>query len=209
MKDSILSYIKSLPNIAENIQGERKKVLEQISSFIVDKAKQDEKALLIYICTHNSRRSHFGQIWAQVLADFMKLNHVETFSGGTEETVCHPNTLKALQSIGFEINTTNTVNNVKVSITNGDKIMQAWSKVYDTPENPQTGFCAILTCSEADNGCPFVIGAAKRISCPYDDPKQADGSAQESDAYLQTSLLVAAECWYVMDHAKRALQGYR
>lgn len=206
MKEAILAYIEPLASLAQNISPERKVILKQISQFIVDRAKENNEAKLTYICTHNSRRSHFGQVWAQVLADYMGLSHVESFSGGTEETACHKNTLKALQSIGFDVSNLSTENNQKISIGSGDREMLAWSKVYDAPENPQNAFCAILTCSEADQGCPYVAGAAKRIACPYQDPKQADGSSEETQAYLNTSMLIATECWYVMSEAKQALK---
>jgi arsenate reductase len=37
-----------------------------------------------------------------------------------------------------------------------------------------------MTCSEADKNCPIVLGALDRISLPYNDPKEADGTPEEA-----------------------------
>ena len=50
-----------------------------------------------------------------------------------------------------------------------------------------------MTCSNADQSCPMVEGMAERISLMYNDPKISDGTPQESDAYDERSLQIAAE----------------
>ena len=209
MNTAITAYIAKLPKLAEAIPRERKVILNEISDFIINKKKLGEKALLNYICTHNSRRSHFGQIWSQVLADAMLLTDVKSYSGGTEATACHSNTLQALQNIGFKISDLDSSNNKKITVSNGAKEQIVWSKTYDNSNNPQQDFCAVLTCTEADEACPLVLGAEKRVACPYIDPKAADGTASEKDAYLHTSQLVATECWYVMNRVSKVLAGDR
>ena len=52
-----------------------------------------------------------------------------------------------------------------------------FSKHYGDPANPQQGFAALMVCGEADAACPFVKGAALRVSMPYLDPKIYDGGA--------------------------------
>ena len=42
-----------------------------------------------------------------------------------------------------------------------------------------------MVCSEADEACPFVKGAALRLSMPYLDPKIYDGGAYESAKYAE------------------------
>lgn len=209
MNKAISNYIAMLAAHAENISESRKVILNEISDFIINKSNKGDKALLNYICTHNSRRSHFGQIWAQVLADSMQLNTVISYSGGTEETACHHNTLKAMQEIGFDISDLDTSSNKKVTVGSGQRDLLVWSKVYDDDSNPQQGFCAILTCAEADQACPLVLGAEKRVACPYEDPKNADGSPDEKEAYLHTAKLVATETWYVMNRAQKHLASDR
>jgi arsenate reductase len=45
-----------------------------------------------------------------------------------------------------------------------------FSKKYDDEFNPKSEFAAIMTCSQADGGCPFIAGAEKRIPITYEDP---------------------------------------
>ena len=41
---------------------------------------------LMFVCTHNSRRSHISQQRAQASAAYLNVDNVQTFSGGTEAT---------------------------------------------------------------------------------------------------------------------------
>ncbi|MCB0818945.1 MAG: protein-tyrosine-phosphatase, partial [Flavobacteriales bacterium] len=69
------------------------------------------------------------------------------------------------------------------------------------PANPQKGFCAVMTCSEADANCPIVRGALDRVSLPYVDPKEADDTPEEAARYDERCLQIATELWYVMQQA--------
>ena len=86
-----------------SIPADRKILLQKISSYIKGKLKEGKIPQLIYICTHNSRRSHFGQIWGKVAAEYYGLPSVKTFSGGTEVTAFNLNAIKALLEMGFHI----------------------------------------------------------------------------------------------------------
>lgn len=59
-----------------------------------------------------------------------------------------------------------------------------------------------MTCSEAEEACPVVIGAAARISLSYEDPKLYDNTAQEAAAYRQRCRQIAAELNFVFDQLK-------
>jgi arsenate reductase (thioredoxin) len=54
-----------------------------------------------------------------------------------------------------------------------------------------------MTCDEADQDCPFVKGAALRISLPYEDPKVADGTPEEAARYDARSRQIATEMLYL------------
>ena len=73
----------------------------------------------------------------------------------------------------------------------------AFSKKLDDEFNPKSGFAAIMTCSEADEGCPFIFGAEQRIPLTYDDPKAFDGSPLQTQKYQERSLQIATELFYV------------
>jgi protein-tyrosine phosphatase/arsenate reductase len=56
------------------ISKERKEILKSTAAMIASEIDSGRKAKLIYICTHNSRRSHFGQVWVNVVAEFYGLS---------------------------------------------------------------------------------------------------------------------------------------
>ena len=72
-----------------------------------------------------------------------------------------------------------------------------FSKKFDNPFNPQSEFAAIMTCSQADNDCPFIPGAEKRIPIPFEDPKLFDNTPQQNEKYKERSLQIASELFYV------------
>jgi arsenate reductase len=53
---------------AENISAERKEILQTLVDYIHSKRETNQTIRLNFICTHNSRRSHLSQIWAQTMA---------------------------------------------------------------------------------------------------------------------------------------------
>lgn len=201
---TIVSFIATLKEDFIQLTAERKTRLGEIAHFIQNQVENGETAELIFICTHNSRRSHFGQIWAKVLADYHGVA-VSTYSGGTEGTAFHPNSIRALKSLGFVIDTKDAGPNPHYNVAYSDgPSMQAWSKVYSDPANPQQGFCAIMTCSEADEACPMVLGAAKRVSLPFEDPKKSDGTPEEAATYLARARQIAMEMAFVFEQISQS-----
>lgn len=45
---------------------DRKELLKPLIDYIQSKVTQQKEIRLNFICTHNSRRSHLAQVWAQV-----------------------------------------------------------------------------------------------------------------------------------------------
>ena len=134
---------------------------------------------LIFICTHNSRRSHLSRLWAQTAADVLALDGIRTYSGGTEATACNPRTVDAMKRAGFRVTTQDTLQgttNTTYLVQAGSTLqgMPCFSKTYGHEVNPQSGFAAVMTCSSADRGCPIVYGADARFAVPYVDPKVSD-----------------------------------
>lgn len=197
----ILKYIEDTKPLIEAIPEERKEVLKKISSFISQKKTIGEKAELIFICTHNSRRSHFGQIWGQALASYYNFDHVFTYSGGTEATAFNPHAIKAIKAAGFKVLKSGQPakpTNPKYEVLFGeDPKILAFSKKYDDPQNPQNGFCAIMTCNDADENCPVIFGAALRISTPYQDPKKFDNTPEQEQKYEERCRQIASELLYM------------
>jgi len=177
----------------------RKQVLQPLIDYIREKRTHKEKIRLNFICTHNSRRSHLSQIWAQTMAHYFKMDNVECFSGGTEATAMFPKVAETLAKQGFEITKLSENQNpvYAIKFDKDEMPVVGFSKKYDDPFNPESGFCAVMTCSSADQGCPFIAGADKRILVRYEDPKMYDGHAEMDEKYLQKSLEIGQEMFYV------------
>ncbi|SFT74511.1 arsenate reductase [Lishizhenia tianjinensis] len=148
---------------------------------------------LVFVCTHNSRRSQFGQVWAHVLAHHFQLN-IKAYSAGTEVTECNPRTLQALHAQGFEILSEEGENPVhKVYFSKEADPILLWSKTIEDDSLPQANFVALMTCDHADENCPFIPGAQARIPYRYEDPKAFDGTDLEAKMYQERSLEIATD----------------
>lgn len=199
------------PNIRSTVEQlnsseiplERKSVLLPLVEYLRDKRKQSQPIALNFICTHNSRRSHLCQIWAQTMAHLHGWHEVVTYSAGTSATALFPTVLEVLKNDGFEIERLSEGNNPIYALRFSQEAepIVAFSKSMDHPFNPSALFCAIMTCSEADGDCPFVPGAEKRIPITYIDPKVADGSDEQMAVYLERSRQIATEMAFIFHSA--------
>jgi protein-tyrosine-phosphatase len=196
----LLQNIEKLTQHFDSIDSERKTQLESLSAYIQQKYKEQKTPKLIVICTHNSRRSHLGQLWLAAAADYYKLPALESYSGGTEATAFNPNAVAAVKRIGFDISKlVDAENSIYNVFWKEDQYpYQAFSKRFEEPPNPTSEFAAIMVCSEADEGCPFVPGTDFRIALPFDDPKAFDGTPQEAEKYDERCEQIGMEMLYVL-----------
>ena len=198
MYSAIQQTCDELVALFPSISTNRREILSNLAHYIQQKKEQDLPIQLVYICTHNSRRSHFGQIWSAVAATYFGVSNVETFSGGTEATAFHPNAIQALRTMGFEIVQEDQSMNPKYTVRFGEhESITCFSKMYNDSVNPIDAFAAIMTCSDAEENCPFIPGVELRIGTTYDDPKAFDGTAQETTAYIERSTQIALETLFV------------
>ena len=181
------------------ISKERKQILDILKTYIQTKKNNHQNINLNFICTHNSRRSHLSQIWAQTMANNFKIKNVFCYSGGTEATAMFTVVEETLKKQGFHIdklsNEKNPVYAIKFSENNNPII--CFSKTFDADFNPSSNFAAIMTCSHADENCPFIAGAEQRIPVRYDDPKAFDNTPQQLEKYRERSIQIATELFYV------------
>ncbi len=185
------------------IEESRKKQLAQLAALLEKRLSQGLPIKLVFICTHNSRRSQMAQLWAQEAAEHYKLQGVECFSGGTEATAFYPAAVKALNSVGFQIEALDAGENPNYRARWSEASeLRMFSKTFDHSENPNRDFIAVMVCSDADENCPFVPGAEARFSLPYEDPKAYDGTEEEAQQYEARSTQIAAEMHYTMQLAK-------
>ena len=189
----------------ESISDERKIVLQPLVDFIQEKATSQQEIRLNLICTHNSRRSHLSQVWAQTAAAHYGIKNVFCYSGGTEATAMFPMAAKTLVKQGFQIKTIAEGNNPVYAIKYSENAhpIIGFSKTFDDDFNPQSEFAAILTCSSADQGCPFIAGAEVRIPITFEDPKAFDNTPQQAEKYEERSAQIATEMFYVFSQIKK------
>ncbi|MBW3523398.1 protein-tyrosine-phosphatase [Chryseobacterium sp. NKUCC03_KSP] len=186
----------------KEIDPERKGLLEKLASHIQEKFHSGKEINLVYVCTHNSRRSYLGQIWAKVAADFYGFN-INTFSAGTEATAFNQNAINALRSAGFDVEKLDETTNPKYEVVFGEnKSSFCFSKVIDDGTLPKENFVAVMTCGDADENCPFIPGCDLRIGTTYFDPRSYDNSILQEEKYTERSNQIAMECLYVFSLVK-------
>lgn len=186
------------------ISSERKETLQPLIDYIQEKKTAKKEVRLNFICTHNSRRSHFSQIWAQTMAYYFGIEKVFCYSGGTEATELFAKVIQTLKNTGFEVKGLSRWSNPVYSIkyAENEHPIIGFSKKIDDSFNPQSNFCAIMTCDSANEACPFVPGAEKRVSITYKDPKAFDNTPQQTEKYEERSLQIATEMYNVFSQIK-------
>ena len=199
MISTIKLYCDNLTQEFNSIPNDRKLLLDKLTEYIRGKQTKNKVINVVYICTHNSRRSHFGQVWAQVAAAYYKVANVHAFSGGTEATAFNNNAINALKRIGFDIKALTEDKNPTYQILydEQEKPIVCFSKVYNHPQNPQSEFAAIMTCSDAEENCPFIPGVELRIGTTYNDPKAFDNMPEQDAKYSERCQQIALETFYV------------
>lgn len=204
MYESVNRTIQDLEKQFDLIPEDRKKDLNELAMYIERKVHSGEKVDLTFICTHNSRRSHISQIWAQTSAAYYGIPNVQCYSGGTEATAFNPRAVKAMKTAGFHITQKSNDSNPVYAVSYSDAALpvMAYSKKYDDLDNPQQNFGAIMTCSHADANCPIVRGAEKRFSIPYEDPKAFDGTSREEEMYNERVQQIGREMLYAFSMIK-------
>lgn len=202
MYPELLDYVEGLQGQLSAIPADRKDQLLKLAGYIEDKLNSGAEVNLTFICTHNSRRSHMAQLWMHVAAEYYG-KAIHTYSGGTEATTFNPRAVSAMRKAGFHIENQGGENPAyEVRISDDYPPMICFSKTFDHPANPVKEFAAVMTCSDADEECPFVPGAEFRIPITYEDPKASDGTENESAIYEERSRQIAGEMLFVISMVK-------
>jgi arsenate reductase len=191
-----------------------RKAGQKLATWIVAHYKPGMTLPITVVCTGNSRRSIMGSSMGNLSAAYYGMPEIRFHSGGTAPSAFNPRTIASLKSIGFEIEaigkeadrgdskTANPIYHLKW----GDGYeMDEFSKHYSDQSNPQSGFAALMVCTEADGECPIVKGANLRISMPYLDPKIYDDGAYETSKYAERRDDIGRFMLAVMAQARREI----
>jgi len=198
----IAQHLKGLTTTLEQVGEPHRSAGRRLADWTAKNYREGELLPLVVVCTGNSRRSMLGAMMGNVSAAYYGLPEVRYFSGGTAPSAFNSRTITTLQAIGFEVAPIGEealrgepeLPNPKYRVRWGTiqpgspSLPEAveFSKVFSAPANPQSGFAALMVCDEADAGCPFIPGAALRLSIPFPDPKAFDETAQEQECYAAT-----------------------
>jgi arsenate reductase len=185
-----------------SISEERKSILQELIHYIQTQKNEGKEIHLNFICTHNSRRSQFSQLWAQTASFY---DGVKTFcySGGVEVTAFNERAVASINRFGFKVEQSGEGNpKYAVSFSENANPLIMFSKLYDDASSAQSNFAAVMTCSHADENCPFIPGANNRIPVRYEDPKAFDDTELESAKYDERSKEIATEMFYVFSQVR-------
>lgn len=183
----------------DSINEQRKELLRSAAATIGEEYAKKGSYQLSFVCTHNSRRSMFGQVMAHLAFQEEGLE-ISCFSAGTEETAVHSNTIEAIRSIGIDLTVIQEGSNPVFQSLIGKENLVLFSKTLTHPTHPQKGFSAMMTCSDAGENCPFIPGADHRINLYYTDPKWSDNTDEEAQVYREkvkeigTEMKFLAQC---------------
>ncbi len=183
-----------------SISAERQELLSKMAADLTHIRAQQAQLKLMFVCTHNSRRSHIAQLWAAALADYYGMDEVYTFSAGTEATAFNPRAVTAMRNAGFLVESDGTTENPRyeINFSEGRSALIGFSKTIADDTNPKEGFIALMTCSEADSDCPLVSGSIRRFSLHYFDPKEADDTVEETARYAERCRQIGTELSYLL-----------
>ncbi len=200
----VTTIIQSLESEFAQIIEKRKTDLKLLGQIINEQMSKVDTAQVIFVCTHNSRRSQLSEIWLRLASEYYGVGSIKSYSGGTESTAFNHRMVDAVKRAGIELTTLVEGDNPRYSLSEEKKTTTSYelmfSKKYDHEYNPSKDFIAVMVCSQADKDCPFIPGALERMALPYIDPKACDDTPQESKAYDDKVREIGREILYMMSH---------
>ena len=198
LKNNIATAISNFTNIPQ----ERRGILDKAANSIKESVTTLDSFALTFVCTHNSRRSIFGQALAfAAFKQYNLLGKASSFSAGTESTYLHPNAIASLRRFGFKVNPepSNANPSLEFKISESESFQSHSTTIEDTT-NPNENFIAIMVCSSAEQACPFVPGCLKRIPITYEDPKIVDNTPEQDKTYDERCMQMATEIFYLISN---------
>ncbi len=197
------------------IEEPHRAAADELVAWISANYQPGKPLAVIVVCAGNSRRSILGSTMGAIAAAYYGLPDIRFYSGGTAPSAFNPRTVATLKEIGVEVEpsgkeasrgSSGEANPIyRIRWGTGLETLE-FSKIYSDAHNPQSGFAAVMVCSQADAECPIVKGAGKRISAPYADPKEYDGAEFEAAKYAERRDDIGRLMLSVLMQARRRLE---
>jgi len=117
-----------------------------------------EKQNVLFICVHNSARSQMAEAWLNRIGG----DAFAAESAGLEPGTINPLVVEVMKEVGIDLS---------------EKKTQA---VFDVWKSGKLFQYVIAVCAESEEkGCPIFPGVTTRLSWPFPDPSQVEGSNEE------------------------------
>lgn len=171
------------------IKPERSKRLDQIAKNII----KNNYPSILFVCTHNSRRSQFAEIWGNTI-NFIYNKKIKIISAGTKKKAFNDRAINTIKEIGFDVK--KIKNKCHIKFSENYKSIVMFSKTINEIDN-NTPLISIMTCSDADKNCPVVPNALNRFLLSYEDPRLSDNSKIEKTKYLEACKTIGTEILYL------------
>lgn len=209
--DEFKSFFEKVLQSSKELPADRTSLLLAAAKEIAATNTPEVPTNLLFVCTHNSRRSQFAQFWGAVAISHFGASNLRSFSCGTEATACNERTIESLKRSGVDVeviaNKENLTNPVyRCAFADPDQpadkeavTVELFSKAFGHASLPTSQVAAMMCCDDADTHCPNVPGAIARTALHYRDPKHSDGTAAESETYDERSLQIAAEMFFLVE----------
>lgn len=203
LSPAVQAYLTARAAETDQIDPLRRQDLDRLAAYIRSRRAAGAVPQLLFVCTHNSRRSHLAQVWAEVIGRQLGLPIV-SHSAGTEATAFNPRAVAALERAGLVMSKAFSQlpggPRYKAIYGEGLTLTDLHSKTL-AQSGAVAPFAAVMVCSDADKRCPFVPGAEVRIAIAYEDPKAADGTPDEAATYDARCAQIARELHYALSRA--------
>ena len=205
---SLESFVEQAIEEKNEIAEARCQELDQLARESASWLKKQGTVELVFVCTHNSRRSQMAQVWAQVASAHYRVTGLSAYSGGIETTACNARTVRALKTAGLAVDSRKKGENpvYQVRFSEQAKPLQLFSKTYHDEVNPREDFFAVICCSDADMNCPVVEGTLHRYALHYLDPKVSDETPAEAETYMERNRQIAREMFYLVSSISQAIR---
>ena len=112
MNDDLINFIQEVKNFEPT--GTQKARLENVVSGL--NKFLDECNTVVFLCTHNSRRSQYCEIWSKYFSSMYK-NKINFFSAGVVKTTVHKQIYKSLERVGIGVDKNLSINTETISIS--------------------------------------------------------------------------------------------
>ena len=207
------AYIQLRRDERALIPGDRELELERLADAVVQVVRAHGRAMLLFVCQHNARRSQLCDVWFRTAltikghdtADNLLCSRVSSLSGGSEISQIDPRTIRCLKSAGLSVRRRAASTYVcGPMLPNGRAAPEGVATLHAkmvgdaVAGTDKSALVVVPVCSPEQSACPLVP-AAQHVPLPYNDPSRANNTPGEAAAYDDACSTIAREMLALVD----------